>query len=357
MEITSFKAENFRNTENIFIEPKNGQNVFLGENAQGKTNLIEGIWCFTGLKSFRGSAEADLINFSNNFALLEIEFLSEERKQTAKIVFEREKKKKILINGVESNSSELMEIFHAVVFSPEHLQLVKSGAKERRRFLNVAISSLFPSYSEVLKKYNKALIQRNAILKDAKFSAYIYDYLDEYEKVLALLCSKIVMMRKKYLERLKENLGDIYSGISGNKEILEAEYVSTAGETEEEILENLKKSRKEDIKNLVTSVGAHRDDLIFKINGKNARDFGSQGQQRSIVLSLKLAEAEVLKTVTGEIPVILLDDVMSELDKNRQDYLLNHINGKQVFITCCEEETAARLEEGKVYKIENGKVI
>ena len=354
MEIISFKAENFRNIKLAEIKPQKETNVFLGENAQGKTNIIEGLWCFTGLKSFRGAKDNELINFDAEQARLFIEFMSEERNQTAEIILSREKNRKIVINGIEENSNELLQKFHAVVFSPEHLQLVKSGAEERRRFLNSAISALYPSYRDILKKYKRALKQRNAILKDTKFEAYMFDFLDEYEKVLARLCSNIIMMRKKYIKRIGEYLPKIYEGISGGKEELSFEYFASAGESEEEIRESFKKSRLEDIRAGVTSVGAHRDDLIFKINGKSARDFGSQGQQRSIVLSLKLSEAELLNEVSGELPIILLDDVLSELDKGRQDYLLNHIKGRQVFITCCEEETANRLENGKLYEISGG---
>jgi len=356
MEIVNFSASNFRNLKSINLNTHKNVNVIVGENAQGKTNIIEGIWCFTGLKSFRGSADNDFINFGEEKAEINIEFFSEEREQTAKILYEKDKKRKIFLNGVISNAATLSETFHAVVFSPEHLQLVKSGAEERRRFLNTAISSLYPSYREVLKKYKRAVTQRNAILKEARKNTYIYEFLEDYEKIIALLGSKIIMMRKKYLKRLKEYLPDIYFGISQQSEVLEAEYFSSAGETEEEIRENLKKAREEDIINATTSIGPHRDDILLTINGKSARSFGSQGQQRSIVLSIKMAEAKLMEKVTGEIPIILLDDVLSELDEKRQKYLLNNFEDRQVFITCCDKKNLETAERGKVFEVSSGEI-
>ena len=222
--------------------------------------------------------------------------------------------------------------------------------------MNTAILGLYPNFGDIFKKYLRALQQRNSILKDIGRNASLYMFLEDYENILATLGSRIIGIRKRYLERLREFIPEIYEGISGGKETLTIEYYSEFKDSAEEILKANREKRQEDIINRTTSVGPHRDDIIFKINGLNAKNFGSQGQQRSIVLALKMAEAELINAVTGEKPIILLDDVLSELDEKRQNYLLNNIRDRQVFITCCENSIESKMKKGKSFKIANGRI-
>ena len=356
MKITSLKVRNFRNIEGIEFIPSEEINIIHGSNAQGKTNIIEALWLFTGEKSFRGTKDKEMILFGENKAKLNLEFFASKRKQEAEI--EIENKRKATLNGINlTTARKLAEEIHEIVFSPEHLSLVKAGPEERRDFLNVAISKLYGTYSDILRKYYRVLKQRNTILKDAEKNPSLLNFLEDFDISLATYGESIIKMRKKYTERIKEYIPKFFSGLSDNKETLEIEYnISFEAEKKEEILEMLKENLSEDKKTQRTSVGPHRDDLTFYINGIDARTFGSQGQQRSIVLALKMAEAELLKEITGEKPIILLDDVMSELDPKRQDYLLNHIKGEQVFITCCDPDTIKRLKEGKTFLIEKGRI-
>lgn len=353
MIIKNICLNNFRNLKQIYIEPHQNMNILCGENAQGKTNLIEAIWLFTGAKSFRNSKENEMISFDCKKTEIEINFISEGIEKTAKIIIDD--KKNLFLNDKKIKSaSEFAGNFNAIVFSPTDLSLIIDGPAIRRRFLDVAIGQLYPRYIEILKNYNRAVMQRNNILKDCYKDASLKFLLDDYEEVIINCGEKIINYRKKYIEQIKKTAPKIYEGISQKKEILDIEYIcSSDGKG---LREKLKLLRNEDIYKGVTSVGPHRDDIIFKINSINCRDFGSQGQKRSVALALKLSEAEIIKEITGEQPIALLDDVMSELDKSRQDYILNHIDGWQVFITCCETGHFENLNEGKIFTVKNGEI-
>ena len=357
MKIKKFKSTFFRNLNIDEFIPSENVNIIHGENAQGKTNLIEGIYLFSGNKSFRGAKDSELLAFNEEKAKLELEFYSHSREQSAEIILDN--KRQTSLNGVKLKSStELSENVHIIVFSPDLLSIIKEGPKERRKFLNVAIGGVFPTYNEVLKKYNHILQQRNALLKNYKHNKTLYQVLDEYDNILSVYGEKIINIRLRYLQKLMEYLPNIYSDLTGKKEKIELEYkfCELVEGTKEEIAQKLKKTREKDIALSSTSVGPHRDDIVFNINGINAKSFGSQGQQRSIVLALKLAESEMIKEICGEQPIALLDDVMSELDVTRQDYILNHTKNWQVFITCCDPSSIERLKEGKTFLIENGKI-
>ncbi len=358
MIVERFFCENFRNLKNIEIEPCPNINLIYGQNAQGKTNLLEGLWLFTGLRSFRGTKDAELKSIDcgeNDRTKLGLRFFGGERHQEAEILIE--KKRKAFLNGVElKKSAELSEHCHAIIFSPDDLTVIKEGPQERRRFLNTAICEVYPAYSELLKKYNRVLQQRNSLLKDLRYRDTMYTFLEDYEKVLASYGAKIIYTRKRYLEKISKYLPEIYNGLSGRREEIFMRYETAAEDTEEAIFEIFKKNRAEDILNGSTSVGPHRDDLSFTVNGLDVRKFGSQGQQRSVILSLKLSEAEMLKNVSGEQPIALLDDVMSELDPLRQDYILNHIKNWQVFVTLCDPFSIKRLKAGRTFHVEKGTV-
>lgn len=364
MIIKKLKFENFRNLSNGEITPCEKVNVIYGDNAQGKTNLLEAIWLFCGGHSFRGAKENELIHFENNFFRLSMDFYSYERDQSAEIAFSQNKKK-IKINGVDKNSSSyLTEIFSCVVFSPENMTLVKRGPSLRRKFLDGAISQQRIRYAAALAKYNQIINQRNALLKDIHKHQELKDTLPIWDDSLAVTGAIILKERMEYIKELKIYAQKFHDDISSGKEELSIEYISNAGVKEEdtlsEITEKLRlayeKSRKDDYHTGYTNIGPHRDDMEIKINSISAKTFGSQGQQRSAVLSLKLAQAQMLYIKNGEKPVILLDDVLSELDPKRQDFLLNKVDSYQVFVTCCEESNKEQLKNGKVFYINNGEV-
>ncbi len=357
MKINEIKLYNFRNIESLEFEPHEKTNIIYGLNAQGKTNLIEGIWLFSGFKSFRGSHDREMIKFGEKEAGLKINFFGGERNQRAEIKIED--KRKVNLNGIELKSpSELTEETNIVVFTPDYLSIIKDGPNLRRRFLNNAISSVYKTYGEQLKKYNRALQQRNSILKDLKYNSYLEPIIEDYEAVLAAYGERIISARKKYLSRLMEYMPEIFEGLTENRETIKAKYLAEGLEecSREELAQRLKEARKEDIITGTTSVGPHRDDIIFSINEIDVRNYGSQGQQRSTVLALKLSEAELLREISGEEPVALLDDCLSELDPYRQDYIMNHIKNWQVFITCCDPSALERLVGGKSIEMHNGNI-
>lgn len=364
MIVKKLKFENFRNLSNSEIIPCEKVNVIYGDNAQGKTNLLEAIWLFCGGHSFRGAKENELVHFEDSFFKLSMDFYSQSRDQNAEITF-AQNKKKIKLNGVEKNSSSyLTEVFSCVVFSPENMTLVKRGPSLRRKFLDGAICQQRIRYAAALSKYNQIINQRNALLKDIYKHKELKETLPIWDDSLALTGAIILKERMEYISKLKIHAEKFHDDISSSKEKLSLEYISNAGVIEsdsiEEITEKLRKayenSRKDDYHTGYTNIGPHRDDMDIKINGISAKTFGSQGQQRSAVLSLKLAQAEMLYLKNDEKPVILLDDVLSELDPKRQDFLLNKVDSYQVFVTCCEESNKEQLKSGKVFYINDGEV-
>lgn len=364
MRVLAVKFENYRNLKNDIIQPCKGVNIIYGDNAQGKTNLLEAVWLFCGGHSFRAAKDSEIIRWDENFARIEMRFFGQEREQTAKILI-KGNKKQVEINGVEKKSAAaLIEKFCAVVFSPEHLNLIKRGPSQRRKFIDSAICREKLQNAVILSKFNRVLVQRNSLLKDIYRRPSLEETLSVWDEPLILNGAMLIKKRMEYVKMLSQRAKIYHDGISKNSEKLEIKYISSVdaeiSDSVDEIAEKLRKkfneNRKDDIRTGVTNFGPHRDDIEILINGKNARAFGSQGQQRSAVLSLKLAEASVLKERMGEEPVILLDDVLSELDSKRQDFLLNELKGCQVFITCCEKSNKEQLKEGKIFLLKNGEV-
>lgn len=364
MRVLSVKFENYRNLKNDIIQPCEGVNIIYGDNAQGKTNLLEAIWLFCGGHSFRSSKDSETIKWDKDYARLEMRFFGQEREQTAKILI-NSGKKQVEINGVEKKSAAaLIEKFCAVVFSPEHLNLIKRGPSQRRKFIDSAICREKLQNAVILSKYNRVLVQRNSLLKDIYRRPSLEETLSVWDEPLIMNGAMLIKKRMDYVEMLSQRAKNYHNGISKNSENLEINYVSSIeakiSDSTDEIAEKFRKkledNRKDDIRTGITNFGPHRDDIEILINGKNTRAFGSQGQQRSAVLSLKLAEASVLKERMGEEPVILLDDVLSELDSKRQDFLLNELKDCQVFITCCEKSNKEQLKEGKIFFLKNGEV-
>ena len=353
MKIKNLEIQNFRNIKNISLEFDDEINVICGENAQGKTNIIEALWLFSGAKSFRNSKDNEFIKFGKKKAKISVNFEMLGVENNAQIIFE-DKKTAFLNEKKIANTSNFAGKYNAVVFSPSDLTLVTDGPEKRRRFLDTAIGQLYPNYIEILRNYSRAVMQRNKIIKDYRYDKTVSIMLEIFEAEIVDMGNKIINYRKRYINILNKYVSKIYDGISSGKEKIEIFYISKCNELN---LENLKSSRENDMFTSTTSVGPHRDDISFKINGINARNFGSQGQKRSVALSLKLAGAEVIKEVSGEYPICLLDDVMSELDENRQNYILNHIRNWQSFITCCDTSNIKNLKEGKVIRIKGGEVV
>ncbi|MCQ2451154.1 MAG: DNA replication/repair protein RecF [Clostridia bacterium] len=351
MKITEIKIKNFRNIEDINLIPNENVNIICGENAQGKTNILEAIWLNTGAKSFRNNKDTVFVKFGEKKSVILVDYIFKGSKNNIKIEIEDNKKTVFLNNEKLSSSAKVAGNFNAVIFSPTDLSLIKDSPSVRRKFLDVSIGQLYPNYIEILNSYLKAIVQRNKIIKDYKYDKTLDIMLDVFEKEIAENGEKIIKYRKKYIEILEKYVPQIYFGISSGKEEIKTNYIINC---EKNLLEKLKESRNNDMLSGVTSIGPHRDDIDFLINGISARNFGSQGQQRSVALALKLAGAEVSKEITGEYPVCLLDDVLSELDPKRQNYILNHIKNWQVFLTCCDPNNTNNLLEGKIFNIING---
>ena len=354
MQIKRFAAKNFKNLSFLELFPDSEMNVICGENAQGKTNIIEAIWLFSGAKSFRGTKDSSFIKFGEQKARAEIDYIILGSENNARIEFSQ--KKTVFLNDKQlPSSSSLAGNFNAIVFSPSDLSLIKEGPNARRRFIDTAIGGIYPNYIEILKNYTRAVTQRNEIIKEYKYDSSLCVLLDVFEKEIADSGRKIIKYRKEYLDMLFKYLPEIYDGLSNGKEKISSVYVASCdGNMLEEELQN---SRKRDSFLGYTSTGPHRDDIEFEINGISARSYGSQGQQRSVALALKFASSGVIKEISGEYPICLLDDVMSELDVSRQNYILNHIKGWQSFITCCDPSNVQNLKQGKIINIKNGGVI
>jgi DNA replication and repair protein RecF len=347
--------KNFRNINEVKIELSEKVNVIYGENAQGKTNILESLWLFTGAKSFRGSKDTELISFGKEISKISLEFFDGNRENTC--VIDIESRRKATLNDVELSSASLLAgKILAVVFSPNDLNIVKDGPIFRRKFLDTALCQLYPLYIDLSRRYLRALDQRNKILKEIKYNPNLEEFLEDFENELSITGSAITKYRIEYVNSLNKYLPEIFNGISGGKEDISLELETECSKIKEEFKITLKNCRKNDIFNQTTSIGPHRDDLNIKINNISARNFGSQGQKRSCALALKLSEAEVINEITGIKPVMLLDDVLSELDKCRQNYILNHIKNSQVFITCCDKSNFEDLKNGKVFYVENGNI-
>lgn len=360
MKINSFEAENYRNMERVRIDFSPGVNLLYGKNAQGKTNLIEGIYTFARGKSFRGATDADQVRFGEKGFSLSLSFEEREYGESRLTYRFYEGERKRLRGTAPITLSEMMGRFRAVLFYPEHLDLVKGGPAERRLFLNIAISQLDKGYIRALSRYEKLREHRNAVLKEAlKFGYVDRDLLDSYSEGMAEECATVAAARMKYVERLAGYAREAQATLSGERERLSLSFVSDAREAadKQDIKEKYVSLYRSDISREIaagcTLFGVHRDDLSIYINDKEAKTFASQGQQRTAVLSLKMAEGEVCRERTGEYPVFLLDDVLSELDEGRRAVLLGGDGEKQIILTSCEGGERLGLAANEIY-VEGG---
>lgn len=342
MKVRSLRIKNHRNLKDEYIEFGENFNVIYGDNAQGKTNILEAIWLLTGTRSFRGVRDNNLVMFGKESSEITADVEFEDRNGTIKIKISNGKRL-AEVNGLNRGiATSIIGKFKAVIFYPEHLLLVKGGPENRRKLIDAAICQIKPSYTSLLVRYNKVLKNRNVLLKSMKgFSATYSNNLDVWDYKSAEYAGLIIYERIKYVKLLNQKAKKLYYELS-NGEDFEVKY-SCQDKFEElspkeiayNLLKQIKSTRNCDIKRGFTSTGAHRDELYIKINGEYAKMFGSQGQQRSAVISLKLAESEIISDLTMQTPVILLDDILSELDEKRQKYLFNNAVGAQIILTGC----------------------
>ncbi len=370
MTIDRITADGYKNLTGADISPSEGLNVILGDNAQGKTNFIEAVWLMTGCRSFRGTRDRDFIGFDKDKAEIGVSFTDKLRTQQINFAVKRGvREREITLNGVKLPFlSKLFGNLKCVVFTPEDLAITKGAPDNRRTFIDLSASQLKLSFVYALNKYENILSQRNALIKDIQQGLAPRDQLDIWDVQLARTGAYISVVRDTYCNNLNDYTNSLYNQITDGKEHLEIFYNSTIyrdsgevlcgrtdtdGELAEIYLDKLRASASDDIRAGFTTCGIHRDDIVTKIGGLSVRDFGSQGQQRSAALAMKIAQARIIRQQTGEAPVMLLDDVLSELDVKRQRFVLSNTEGMQVFITCCDERTASG---GKIFKVENGMI-
>lgn len=357
MILKSVALKHFRNYSDMYMEFDKGTNILYGDNAQGKTNILEAVYVSGTTKSHKGSKDKELIQFGQEESHIRTVVERDGLDYQIDMHIKKNKSKGIAINKIPiKKASELFGILNIVFFSPEDLNIIKNGPSQRRKFLDMELCQLDKIYLYYLTKYNKILNQRNKLLKDIYFKPELKDTLPVWDLQLIEYGKKIIGFRKEFIERLNEIVLKIHRNISGNKEDL---ILSYEPDVEDYLMEQeLFKNQEKDLKFGMTSVGPHRDDMCFMIQDIDIRRFGSQGQQRSCALSLKLSEIELVKKSIKETPVLILDDVLSELDSNRQNFLLNSIHDIQTVITCTglDEFVKNRFEINKIFKVVNGTV-
>lgn len=357
MKIEKVSYRNFRNILNDqTLSPSEGLNVIYGNNAQGKTNLLEGIWLFSGLKSFRGTKFEEMIKKGENNFSVTLEFTEGERKNIARINC-ADGKKSVTLNGIKKPSvSVFLGEVTAVSFTPDDLKIVSGAPADRRNYIDSVICRLYPKYVEIVRKNEKFVKQRNNAVKAGGQSLFYDEMLSAYEEGIAKFALCSMRLRRRYLQLLGERINNIFENISLGKEKITLDYITNVRDSEEKIKADLKAARAEDERKFTTSVGVHKDEIDIKINGLSVRKYGSQGQKRSAALALKLAEAEILKAANNKEPVILLDDVMNELDATRQEYLFKFLEGRQVFITTCDPQNLQPARNETDFYVSGGKI-
>lgn len=358
MILKSLELLDYRNYHELKIEFHSGTNILFGDNAQGKTNLLESIYLCGTTKSHRGVKDRELIRHDQTEAHIRVHIEKNGIQHKIDMHLKKNKPKGVAIDGIPiKKQSELFGMLNLVFFSPEDLSIIKSGPSERRRFIDLELCQIDKIYLHYLTNYNKVLVQRNNLLKQISFNRNLLDTLYIWDEKLIEYGSKVIELRTKFIEKLNLLVKEIHEEITSGKEVVNVEYSQNV--TIEAYKTRLEQSRDRDIVLGTTNVGPHRDDLNFLIGDFDIRKYGSQGQQRTVALSLKLAEIKLVKSVIGQNPILLLDDVLSELDRNRQIELLNNIGGIQTIITCTgmEEFVNLRFEYNKILHVANGTVV
>lgn len=362
MYISNIELQDYRNYKSLRVDFSDRVNIFIGNNAQGKTNLLESIYMNSMAKSFKTTRDKELIRFDQEYCRIKSHSFTSDDEQDTEIVITKDGKKSIKIDGIKARkTSELLDRIYIVVFSPDDLKIVKEDPEKRRKFIDRELCLIKPGYYSDLNNYKRSLAQRNKILKDRNPDKVM---LDVWSDEIAKYGVRIIRQRHNFIEKIDKISREIHSIISGNQEHLELRYETNTdicediGEAENKLKEALRQSLDSDLSNRNTSKGPHRDDIKISADGIDLRRFGSQGQQRTAALSLKLSEIKIIEEETGEKPILLLDDVLSELDNDRQTYLINSLGENQMFITTTDivGKVAKSIPKGKVYKIKNGEI-
>ncbi len=366
MNIKTIALEGFRNYKSFSAEFSDRVNVIIGRNAQGKTNLLEAVYYLTAGRSFRSRSDREMISFNSDNARILAETFRDGREHKLEISLSRTKRRQLYVNSVRlKTAAELTGKLGAVLFCPDDLNLIREGAAARRRFMDMCLCQLRPRYASALTEYNRLIEHKTRILRDYHQKPSLLYTLDDFDNRLASMSAELIYYRAAYAALLCEKASQTHKEFSGGSEELRICYrtVKTVTDTSQKpsalikpLLEHLKEHRRAELDSGICLSGAHKDDLYIEINGNAARNYASQGQARTAALSLKLAERELHYADKGEYPLLLLDDVLSELDAKRQNFVLNRINEGQVFITCCEDAQIASRTGGKVIHIEDGRI-
>lgn len=365
MRVKRIALNGFRNYDFETVDFIDGTNVISGQNAQGKTNLLEAVYMLSCGRSFRTRFDRELIGFDSSWAEILADIYSHDREQTVSIRLQTGQAKQIKVNSVKKSAGELSQVVNAVLFCPDDLNMIKDGAAVRRRLMDNAISQIRPRYAQYLSDFNRLYEHKTRILKDWREKPSLLDTLDEFSEGMCRASAQIIRYRAAFSQRLSQAAAPIHRDFSGNGEELSMAYKTVSsvkdpfGPVKEiyyDICEHQERHRQAELDSSQCLTGAHKDDLEIYINGRSARSFASQGQTRTAALSVKLAEREIFLVETGEYPILLLDDVLSELDEKRQEFVLNRIGGGQTLISCCEDEGISRRTGGKVLFVEKGKI-
>ena len=365
MRIDRIALNGFRNYEWETVSFAPETNVIAGQNAQGKTNLLEAVYMLACGRSFRTRFDRELVGFAFSEADLLADVNSHERQQTVNIRLRPGQAKRITVNGVKKTASELAELLNVVLFCPDDLNLIKEGAAVRRRLLDNAIGQIRPRYAEILSDFNRLYEHKTRILRDWREKPALLETLDEFSDAMCPVAAQLIHYRAAFTARVNEAAPPIHRDFSGEGERLDIRYrtVSTvrdpfasAKEIYYDLCDHQEKHRQAELDSAQCLSGAHKDDLEIFINGRAARSFASQGQTRTAALSIKLAEREIFLAETGEYPILLLDDVLSELDSRRQEFVLNRIGGGQTLITCCEDDDISARTGGRVLFVDGGRI-
>jgi DNA replication and repair protein RecF len=357
MIIKSIELTNYRNYESLNLSFCDGTNILYGKNAQGKTNILEAVYVAATTKSHKGSSDSEIIRFGEEEAHIRTILSKDSVETRVDMHLRRSKSKGIAVDGQKiKRAAEVLGICRVVFFSPEDLGIIKNGPGNRRRFADMELCQLDSFYLYNLNNYNKIINQRNQLLKDLYFQPSLMETMSIWDEQLVTYGSKIIERRRQFIEQLNELIGPIHRKLTGGTEEISVIYEPDT--TESEFLERLRGNVDRDRKNKSTSVGPHRDDFRFEIGGIDIRKYGSQGQQRTAALSLKLSEIEMVKKISGDAPILLLDDVLSELDSSRQSFLLESIGEIQTIITCTglEDFIQNHVNAGSVFRVDGGVV-
>ena len=365
MRVERIALSGFRNYDEQTVTFEPAVNVICGPNAQGKTNLLEAVFLLTGAHSFRTRFDRELIGFGCDWASVLADVESDGRSRTVRLLFPKGQRRQVTVDGVKKTSAALAGLMTAVLFSPDDLYLIKEGAAARRRLMDNAICQLRPGYAALLADYNKLYGNKTRILKDWRQKPSLLAALDEFSDGLARCSARMIRYRASFAERLGEAACPIHRDFSGGRERLSIAYKTVSTVTDPrasaeriyaQVAAHQAAHRQAELDAGVCLTGVHKDDLEIFLDDVPARGFASQGQARTAALSIKLAEREIFKTETGQYPVLLLDDVLSELDAARQEFVLNRVGGGQTLITCCEDENISRRTGGRVFAVTGGHI-